>query len=155
MFVFSKGPPAVFNPLMEKSIWAGAGTSPRMRNRNGELEGNGRRIIKDTKVRSNVWFYATGSGKDTQHDHPAPFPEGLAGDHIMSWSNEGAVVLDPFNGSGTTTKMAEKMGRRFIGIDVNEEYCEVARKRLNPTAESPKPRLATLTIEQPAELAIA
>jgi len=131
MFVFSKGKPAVFNPLMEPCIWAGSGTSPRMRDRNGDLQGNGRRTIKDMKVRSNIWYYATGSGKDAQHGHPAPFPIGLARDHITAWSNEGAVVLDPFNGSGTTTKAARDLGRRYIGIDVNEQYCDTAVKRLD------------------------
>ena len=131
MFVFSKGSPTVFNPLMEKCIWAGVGTSPRMRDKGGELQGKGRRIIKEQKVRSNIWHYDTGSGKDAQHGHPAPFPIGLAQEHIMSWSNEGAVVLDPFNGSGTTTKAALDLQRRYIGIDVNQEYCEAALKRLD------------------------
>ena len=62
--------------------------------------------------------------------HPAIFPEALARDHILSWSNEGDIVLDPFNGSGTTTKMARLMGRRFIGVEVNPEYCNIAQKRL-------------------------
>jgi site-specific DNA-methyltransferase (adenine-specific) len=62
--------------------------------------------------------------------HPAPFPEALARDHILSWSNEGDIVLDPFSGSGTTAKMAKHNGRRFIGIEVNQEYCDIAEKRL-------------------------
>ena len=62
--------------------------------------------------------------------HPAIFPEPIARDHIRSWSNEGDIVLDPFNGSGTTTKMARELGRRYIGIEVNPEYCEIAEKRL-------------------------
>ena len=66
----------------------------------------------------------------TGRQHPAIFPEVLARDHILSWSNEGDVVLDPFAGSGTTPKMARLMGRRFIGIEVNPDYCEICRKRL-------------------------
>jgi site-specific DNA-methyltransferase (adenine-specific) len=62
--------------------------------------------------------------------HPAPFPESLARDHILSWSNEGDIVLDPYNGSGTTTKMARAMGRRWIGIEINPDYCRIARKRM-------------------------
>jgi site-specific DNA-methyltransferase (adenine-specific) len=58
------------------------------------------------------------------------FPEELANDHILSWSNEGDIVLDPFVGSGTTCKMAKLNGRRYIGIDVSEEYCEIARERM-------------------------
>jgi site-specific DNA-methyltransferase (adenine-specific) len=84
--------------------------------------------VNETKVRQNIWAYAVGGGGDGKH--PAPFPEALARDHILSWSNEGDIVLDPFNGSGTTTKMAREMGRRYIGIEVNPEYCEIAKERL-------------------------
>ena len=58
------------------------------------------------------------------------FPESLAEDHILSWSNEGDVVLDPMVGSGTTCKMAKKNNRNYIGIDISEEYCDLARKRV-------------------------
>jgi site-specific DNA-methyltransferase (adenine-specific) len=58
------------------------------------------------------------------------FPEQLAADHIVSWSNKGDIVLDPFNGSGTTTKMAYQLGRKYIGIDVSGKYCKIARQRL-------------------------
>jgi site-specific DNA-methyltransferase (adenine-specific) len=58
------------------------------------------------------------------------FPEQLAEDHILSWSKEGDVVLDPFGGSGTVAKMAKKNGRHFVHIDVSDEYCEIARRRV-------------------------
>lgn len=88
--------------------------------------------LSDTRTRSNVWDYGVANAgmERLQLQHPASFPEALARDHILSWSNEGDVVLDPFNGSGTTTKIARECGRRYIGIEVNEEYCEIARKRL-------------------------
>ena len=70
--------------------------------------------------------------------HPAIFPEQLAADHIISWSNPGDIVLDPMCGSGTTCKMALKLGRRFIGIDIAEEYCEIARKRVEAEKERQK-----------------
>jgi site-specific DNA-methyltransferase (adenine-specific) len=63
--------------------------------------------------------------------HPAPFPEQLANDHIISWSNEWDTVLDPFAGSGTTLKMAKKNNRNYVGIEISEEYCDIIRKRLN------------------------
>ena len=65
-----------------------------------------------------------------KNGHPAIFPHRLARDLILSWSNECDTVLDPFNGSGTTTKMAREMGRRGIGIEVNPDYCEIAANRL-------------------------
>ena len=66
----------------------------------------------------------------TKINHPAIFPELLAKDHIISWSNKGDLVLDPMNGSGTTTKMAKQLGRNFIGIEVSKEYCDIANQRL-------------------------
>ena len=54
----------------------------------------------------------------------------LAFEHIKSWSNEQDLVLDHFCGSGTTVKMARRLKRNYIGIDVNPDYCEIAEKRL-------------------------
>lgn len=62
--------------------------------------------------------------------HPAMFPEELAKRVIKLFSFPGDVVLDPFNGAGTTTAVAQQLERRFVGIDTSEEYCAIARKRL-------------------------
>jgi DNA modification methylase len=62
--------------------------------------------------------------------HPAIFPEQLAGDHIISWSNEGDIVMDIFSGSGTTHKMALINNRRFIGFELSSEYVEIEKKRM-------------------------
>jgi len=87
--------------------------------------------IAEYGIRTNVWQYDAGmASKSDSTAHPAPFPERLAADHIVSWSNEGDVVLDPFSGSGTTAKMAKHNGRRYIGIEINPEYVEIAEKRL-------------------------
>ena len=81
-----------------------------------------------------MWVYDVGKNKDTKDKialkHPARFPENLAKDHILSWSNEGDLVLDPFMGSGTTAKMAKQTGRKFIGIEISAEYIEIASVRL-------------------------
>lgn len=58
------------------------------------------------------------------------FPEALPRDHILSWTNEGEIVLDPFSGSGTTAEMARNLGRRYIGLEINPEYVEISRKRM-------------------------
>jgi len=76
---------------------------------------------------NNIWYYVVG-GKG--NNHPASFPEKLAEDHIISWSNPGDLVFDPFSGSGTTAKMALLEGRNYLGIDISGEYCEMARKRV-------------------------
>ena len=62
--------------------------------------------------------------------HPAPFPIAMARDHVASWSNPGDLVLDPFSGSGTTAKAAKELGRRFLGLEINPEYCAIAERRI-------------------------
>ena len=86
------------------------------------------RITKNTKIKMNVWDYTLGK-RDTG-GHPATFPEELALDHILSWSSEGDIILDPMCGSGTTCKMAKMNGRQFIGIEISPEYCKIAEDRL-------------------------
>jgi DNA modification methylase len=129
MFVISKGSPAVFNPIKERSTWAGVGTSPRMRDKSGELKGKGRRIIQDEKVKENIWHYPSGNGKEDNFGHPAPFPVALVKDHVASWTEPGAIVLDPFMGSGTTAEAAKELGRHFIGFEINPEYSELWKQR--------------------------
>lgn len=68
-----------------------------------------------------------------EYGHPAMFPEELATRVLKLFSFTGDIILDPFNGVGTTTAVAQKLGRKFIGIDISQEYCEIARRRLNPT----------------------
>ena len=82
----------------------------------------------------NIWEYAVGYGGSTSDkiafEHPAIFPEKLAEDHILSWTNKGDIVFDPMCGSGTTCKMAVKNHRSYLGCDVSKEYVELAKKRL-------------------------
>ena len=71
-----------------------------------------------------------------KYGHPAMFPEELAERVIKLFSFRGDVVLDPFNGVGTTTVVAKRLGRRHIGIDISEEYCKKAEERLKTVQES-------------------
>lgn len=130
-FVVSKGGPKTFNPLMRRNVtanrkvnWSSRAVAENAARRSREQI----TTVKEQSQRGNVFEYVV--AKDRIGNHPAPFPEIFASDHILSWSNENDVVLDPFSGSGTTAKMAKHNGRRFIGIEVNPEYCEIARKRL-------------------------
>lgn len=137
MFVFSKGKPKTVKLLQDRKNKHGGKSfgGSTSRQRNGTIKPmslsfnkTGRKpIIKEYGVRWNVWQYHGQVVKG----HPAPFPERLAADHIRSWSNEGDIVLDPMCGSGTTLKEAKKLNRQFIGIDVSEEYCNIANERLN------------------------
>jgi len=65
-----------------------------------------------------------------KHDHPAMFPEELVVRLLKLFSYQDDIVLDPFNGVGTTTLVAHKLRRRYIGIDISEQYCKMAEKRL-------------------------
>lgn len=66
-----------------------------------------------------------------EYGHPAMFPEQLAERVLKLFSYQNDVVLDPFNGAGTTTVVAKKTGRRYLGIDISEEYCKTAQKRID------------------------
>ena len=137
MFVLSKGRPKTINLLKDKkNKWAGHSTygDVTRREKDGSLTNKGKKIINEYGVRTNIWTYADGKGFSTKdkiaYEHPAIFPEKLVADHILSWSNPGDLILDPFGGSGTTAKMAAKLGRKWILIEAVEEYCEIARKRI-------------------------
>ena len=92
-------------------------------------------LFKKEKTKTNIWQYAVGLGGSTRDriafKHPAVFPEKLAEDHILSWTNPNDLVLDPMCGSGTTCKMAALNGRRWFGIDISEEYISIAQQRMN------------------------
>jgi site-specific DNA-methyltransferase (adenine-specific) len=129
MFAFSKGKPSTFNALKEPSIHAGKVPKRTFRQQDGTLKsgwGDGRPVA-DMKTRGNIWTYGS---KENTTGHPAIFPEALAQDHVLSWSNPGDTVLDPFLGSGTTGKMAAQLERNFIGIDISPEYVQTAQKRI-------------------------
>ncbi len=138
MFVFCKDKIKNVNLICDKpNKWAGYTNWGKNTNRlkNGELQETADiKPVPEFSPRNNIWKYNVGKGfnsKDAEsHEHPAIFPEQLAEDHIISWSNEGDIVLDPFSGSGTTSKMAKKNKRKYIGIDISEEYCKLAEKIL-------------------------
>ena len=136
MFVLSKGAPMVFNAILVDSKRAGwANKSATSRDKNGKLHPCTRiNPIAAKKKASNIWKYAVGRRGSTDtmaHKHPAIYPERLAHDHIISWSNEGDTVLDCFMGSGTTGVACKNLNRNFIGIELDPEYFKIAEKRIN------------------------
>lgn len=127
MFVLSKGYPRKTNLIKD-----------RENKYKGKVGGNKRGGLckrESFGARFNIWRFANGrdnSSKDRiAFSHPAIFPESLACDHIISWSNEGDIVYDPFMGSGTTAKMALANNRKYIGSEISQEYCDIANKRIN------------------------
>lgn len=134
MFVLAKGKPKTFNPLMEQTQRNGF----EMLVFNKKPDGVNKKVLgklNEKKVKTNIWEYAVGFGGTTKDKiafkHPAVFPEKLAEDHILSWSNPGDIVLDPMCGSGTTCKMAKINNRQYIGIDISEEYYGISNRRLS------------------------
>lgn len=131
MFVLSKGRPMTFEPIKEKTKWNGM-TYNLGRKGYGFQDGSVRRrdqeiVTNEYKIRGNIWEYTTGN---SGVNHPAVFPEQLAIDHILSWSKDRDLVLDPFMGSGTTAKACLSLNRQFIGFEISQEYCEIAKKRI-------------------------
>jgi len=133
MFVWTKGKIKTFNLIKDRK---NKHTIPRKKMKK-QKDGSYKEQIVTTApygTRYNMWEYQTGKHHSTSDEealtHPAIFPEQLAHDHIISWSNEGDTVLDPFMGSGTTGKMAKQLGRNFIGIELDPEYCKIAEARI-------------------------
>lgn len=131
MFVFTKGKIKTFNPIKDrKNKRNGDVKHGTVRQANGttKIQSSIGREIAEFWQRFNVWEMSTEQSNSNRR-HPAQFPERLANDHIISWSNEGDLVFDPFVGSGTTLKMAKLNNRKSIGVDISEEYCQIAKER--------------------------
>ena len=92
----------------------------------------------------NIWKIDTVKNNSTIH--PAVFPEQLAGDNILSWSNKNDIIFDPMVGSGTTCKMAKLLGRNFIGFDIAKEYIDITRNRLKK--KSPESAFRAFYLQQ-------
>ena len=145
MFILSKEKPSTHNLIKDrKNNYVGDKIARKnhSRQKDGSLKENSAfRIDKDRKiqeygVRYNIWRYITGGGNSStdkiSFKHPATFPEKLANDHIISWSNEGDLVYDPFIGSGTTAKMSILNNRKWIGSEISKEYCDISNERISP-----------------------
>jgi site-specific DNA-methyltransferase (adenine-specific) len=132
MFVFTKGKHKTANFLRDrKNKRSGVESMGKQGLRpNGTKANRHYKEMKEYGKRKNIWRYGVGGGNT---GHPAVFPEALAQDHILSWSNEGDVVLDCFCGSGTTPKMAKMLSRHYLGIEISPEYVALAEKRLLAT----------------------
>jgi len=133
MFVFVKGKLATFNPIKDRETRGPRNKHGTVRQADGTMKRQssiGKVYSDEDAQRFNVWKMSS-EASNTNRFHPAQFPETLAHDHIISWSNVGDVVLDPFAGAGTTGKMAMKLGRKYILIEKDAEYVEIIRRRLH------------------------
>lgn len=142
MFVFSKGKPRVFNPITQEKAKYKNSPSATHRKKRGDVSRLDKEAWKrkksankrTTRIADNIWEISAGYMKSTTdlvaYDHPAIFPEKLAEDHILSWSNPGDVVYDSFAGSGTVAKMSALNDRYYIASEPSREYCDIIEQRL-------------------------
>lgn len=134
MFVFSKGKPKTIHLIEDrKNLWGGTKVHGTFRQKDGSLKERSSKwkesTCKDYGVRFNVWEIPT--EKNNKTGHPAVFPSKIARDHILTWSDRGDIVLDPFSGSGTTAIEALNNDRQFIGFEISAEYYEKSLQRIN------------------------
>ena len=143
MFILSKGKPNTYNEIKDKPVKSAGKklSGARGRNPQGDKRKGNDFIAGEFQARFNVWKLPGNDG--TRNPHPAPFPYKLAQDHIISWSNEGDLVYDPFTGSGTTAKMSILNNRNYIGSEISKEYCDIINERLKD-----KPRTTEATISK-------
>ena len=144
VFIFTKRMIKTFNPIKDRPTKGPRKKHGTIRQPDGstkEQSSIGKVYSDKLAQRFNVWKINT-ECSNTNRFHPAQFPEQLAHDHIISWSNEGDTVLDPMMGSGTTVKIAKLLNRNFIGIEKDPEYFEIAKQRIkNPDYKPPKQKI--------------
>jgi len=134
MFIFSKGKPKTYNEIKDVKVKYPNRVFKKSTKR--KQDGTMRKFTEEGRLvkskefmaRKNIWKYSVGGKK--KFNAPAIFPEKLAEDHILSWSNKNDLIFDPFMGSGTTAKMCEKSNRKWIGCEISEEYCEIIKHRI-------------------------
>jgi DNA modification methylase len=150
-FILSKGKPKTVNLIQDKkNKWAGVSSwgNAKTRKKDGTMHDPGRKSneIREYGVRTNIWKIKNSGGfgqsSKTSYKHPATMPEELARGHIISWSNPGDIVLDPFMGSGTTAQMALEENRNFIGFEIDPTYYEMCMNRITPFQDNLLTRLS-------------
>ena len=132
MFVFSKGKINTTNLIYDKPNASFGKDKSGVGRRlvTGEHKIEKRKPSAEFSRRNNYWYIAPQKG-----EHPAVFPEALANDHILSWSNENDLIYDPFMGSGTTAKRSILNNRNWIGSELSSEYCDMIEQRIKKAWE--------------------
>ena len=134
MFCFAKGKPKTFNPMTRSVGETKAFKSFRI-TKTGRNDLEHDHVPPKERKLDNIFYYNVGSASSRDKiafGHPAIFPEQLAHDQIITWSNEGDIIYDPFMGSGTTAKVAHLLGRKWLGSEIAETYVALANQRLEP-----------------------
>lgn len=138
MFMFAKGKPKTSNIIVEKSKYSGKKRCKHTyrHDENDKLSPQHKGgEVSEYKIRNNIFKYIVGKSEKyrdiVKRDHPARFPMELVRDQLLSWSNEGDIVLDPFSGSGTTAIVAMLTNRNYIGFEKNYKYTEDSNRYIN------------------------
>jgi DNA modification methylase len=128
MFIFSKGTPKAINHIKDRRVKSPEPFKAVSKDTQNNRHESGKVVTPSLwSKRYNVWLIPCASNGG---EHPAVFPEQLAQDHVVSWSNSGNVVLDCFMGSGTTGVACVQTGRDFIGIEIDPGYFKIAERRI-------------------------
>ena len=132
ILIFLKGKkPNYFNKPMIPCKHAGKTVGVDKRLTSGEIDKKDKILCGKTKCRGTIWdISATGEGNKLKCKHPATFPDKLASDIIECFCPHKGIVLDPYCGSGTTCVASKKLDRKYIGIDISKEYCDIAKQRI-------------------------
>lgn len=133
IFILSNGKPRVFNPIIDKpNIYGACFGRNTYRKVDGSMGERPKNEGREFGMRTNIWRMNTAGQENVgkANEHPAMMPLKLASDLVFSWSNSGDTVLDPFAGSGTTLVAAKALGRKSIGIEIEERYAEITVRRL-------------------------
>lgn len=133
VFVLSNGAPRAFNPILDKpNLYGTCFGRNTFRRPDGTIKERPKNVARALGMRTNIWRMNT-AGQENMcqpNEHPAKMPLRLASDLIISWSNPGDLVVDPHAGGGTTLRAAKDLGRKAIGIEIEERYCEIAARSL-------------------------
>jgi len=145
MYIYKKGKGGItFNNKHMRVRYTNAAkkaVTSRIRQQDGSLVKFTRNQSSDLwgKDPGNYLYYPLGSGHTTTdkyaYEHPALMAEAIAEDFILAFTEQGMVVLDPFNGAGTTTKMAYKHKRQYVGIELEQAFTDIAQRRINETQQ--------------------
>ena len=150
-FILSKGKPKTINLIQDKkNAWAGYTSfgNAKTRKKDGTMHDPGKKSkeIREWGVRTNIWKIKNSGGfgqsSKASYKHPATMPEELARGHVLSWSNENDLILDPFMGAGTTAQVCLEENRNFIGFEIDDTYHQMCVDRITPMQDNLLTRLS-------------